>query len=312
MNRQLLILLLALGSSLTSGAQELRTFHFNEQMQVVSDSTAPITGVGRQQGEHWELLLLDAASGNKILHGFFDSSLQVLDGPCTFFHDNGVKSQQGYYIHSQEAGWWRYWNEDSQRTDSILYENGAPRATYTWEYAASGYLLRFSGTDTAGRKENRTYSPEGVVLFESSIEGKAAEMRGYAATGALEYEYISDASGKVLKDTRSAYIKKKMEEAGASQGNGEPEYIGGRRAFNEYLFGALHYRADNLKSETDTYNITIRIEFDLTEKGVAKNIRTSDLPDPIIFQRIQGALRRMSPWDMKGHKSFHIVLSVTL
>ncbi|RYZ16398.1 MAG: hypothetical protein EOO16_25875, partial [Chitinophagaceae bacterium] len=177
MNRQLLILLLALGS-LTSAAQELRAFHFNEQMQVVSDSTAPITGVGRQQDDHWELLLLDAATGNKILHGFFDSSLQVLDGPCTFYHDNGARSQEGYYRQSQEAGWWRYWNENNQRTDSIFYESGDPRATYTWEYARDGYLLRYSATDTAGRKENRTYSSTGIVTFESSIDGKAAELRG--------------------------------------------------------------------------------------------------------------------------------------
>ena len=311
MNRQLLILLLALGS-VSAGAQELRTVFFNEQMKVVSDSNAAIHGYGRQQGDHWEMLLLDAASGNKILHGYFDSSLTKLDGPCTFFHDNGVKSQEGYYRQSQEAGWWRYWNDDSQQTDSIFYEDGVPRATYTWEYTNEGHLLRYSATDTAGRKENRTYSNTGVVVFESKIEGKAAEMRGYSPSGALEYEYISDASGKVLKDNRSAFIKKKMEEAGASMGSGQPEYIGGWNAFNDDIMGSLHYRSDNLKSETDKYNITIRVEFDLTEKGMAKNIKTSDLPDPVIFQRIQGALRRMKPWDMKGHKTFHVVVNVTL
>ncbi|RYY87218.1 MAG: hypothetical protein EOO15_12485 [Chitinophagaceae bacterium] len=303
MNRQLLLLALFF-CALQSNAQEIKSFYFNDQFQPVNDTLAPISGIARRQGIVWEMLLVEAATGKKLMYGYYDSSLTMPVGPCTYYHLSGGKRMAGTYHEGEEIGLWRTWNEDGQLLDSSTYVAGEPVISYNWVYDDAGILQQYSFRDTSGNKEHRTYAPTGQLTLESKVNGKAVEMRSFTVSGQLEYEYLVDAKGKVIKDTRQAFIAAK---AKAAKENAplEPEYMGGDHAFQEYINKAIHVSEDR-------YNITLTIEFDLNERGTVQDVRFSEVPESQVRIIIQNALRRMNSWVMHGYKKWTVRLKLTL
>ncbi|GAB4091763.1 hypothetical protein GCM10028786_06890 [Flaviaesturariibacter terrae] len=299
--------MLVLGANCAEG-QEIKTFYFNEHMQPVNDTLAPISGLARRQGETWEIVLVEAASGAKLLYGYFDSSLTKPVGPCTYYFSNGARRLQGYYHNGLETGYWRTWNTEGQLIDSTRFEEGQPKEAFTFLYYDDGPVRFTTYTDSTGRKVEKTYTQAGVLTFESKTDGKAVTMRGFDAQGTLLYEYIRDAQGKVVKDSRPGINKGEVHvNAAAASGppSGRPEFPGGEQAFHDFILREV-------QRNNEQYYISVRVDFDLDEKGLPRNIKTSEITDATAAQRLMSAIRRMPQWHMNGYRTFHVSYTLTL
>lgn len=70
-----------------------------------------------------------------------DNSNDVIEGVCAWFHSNGVKAQEGYYINGNPHGVYKTWAEDGSLIQEIEYKHGVLDG-YIKTYSQEGRLVR--------------------------------------------------------------------------------------------------------------------------------------------------------------------------
>lgn len=298
--RNQLLLLLLLSAGIHCGAQDVQTVYFDQHLQLVSDTLAPIMGAARRQGADWQVLLVDASTGRKFLSGYFDSTWKQKVGPFTFYYANGQKEAEGYYHNNRQTGFWRNWDENGHLTDSVRYSEDEPQETYSYQYDEAGRLKSFAFGDSKQNHHNIEYFPSGRIRMETTASGKARIMHTYDEQGVVLYEFERDAKGKVLTDRSIGTAA----QAATEKNRFSASFPGGRDAMLEYFRHALFPNGS-------TTSFELVVSFKIDAKGSAFDINTSYYPDKELARRVETAVRRMPPWGTDGKSVTPVSLNVT-
>ena len=69
-----------------------------------------------------------------------DNSKDIIDGVCAWFHPNGSKAEEVYYVKGKQQGVYKSWAEDGSLQREIEYKNGVLHG-YFKTYSPEGRLL---------------------------------------------------------------------------------------------------------------------------------------------------------------------------
>ena len=64
----------------------------------------------------------------------FDNSKDINEGLCTWYYQNGNKSQEGTYVNNIEEGLFNFWKEDGVKSHSGNFKNGKEHGAWTYYY----------------------------------------------------------------------------------------------------------------------------------------------------------------------------------
>jgi hypothetical protein len=70
-----------------------------------------------------------------------DNSKDIMEGVCAWFHPNGTKAEEVYYVKGKQHGVYRSWAEDGSLVQEIEYKNGVIQG-YVKTYSAEGQLIK--------------------------------------------------------------------------------------------------------------------------------------------------------------------------
>ncbi|RYZ28478.1 MAG: hypothetical protein EOO10_09415 [Chitinophagaceae bacterium] len=69
-----------------------------------------------------------------------DNNKDVMEGVCVWFHPNGTKSEEVFYLKGKQNGVYRSWADDGSLVQEIEYKNGVMHG-YVKTYSTEGKLL---------------------------------------------------------------------------------------------------------------------------------------------------------------------------
>ena len=69
-----------------------------------------------------------------------DNSKDIMDGVCAWFHANGTKAEEVYYVQGKQHGVYKSWAEDGSLKQEVEYKKGVLHG-YLKTYSAEGRLL---------------------------------------------------------------------------------------------------------------------------------------------------------------------------
>ena len=125
-----------------------KTIYYDENWKITSANDAAyyrlvkINAAGKPVG-----LVTDYyADGRKQWQGHLsyidavDNNKDVMEGVCAWFHSNGTKIEEAYYVKGKQQGVYKRWTEEGHLEQEIEYKNGVVHG-YVKTYSAEGNLL---------------------------------------------------------------------------------------------------------------------------------------------------------------------------
>ena len=70
-----------------------------------------------------------------------DNSKDIIEGVCAWFHPNGTKAEEVYYVHGKQHGVYKSWSEDGSLVQEVEYNQGVIHG-YFKTYSPDGKLLK--------------------------------------------------------------------------------------------------------------------------------------------------------------------------
>jgi antitoxin component YwqK of YwqJK toxin-antitoxin module len=300
-----------------SAQKDTAFYFFNKDLQVIdSENNATYIGKAFIQEPYWRLTIMNRQTGNIVLKSFYsDSLLTQLESIYELFFDDGQRKTTGFYNAGLEDSLWVTWNEKNMLIDSIVYKNGQLLFRENKIYDSEGILISYQLHDNiARRKIVKNYFSSGQLKDSSGWAGKKGEMKNYYRNGTVSEWAAYDEAGKrvlwehykedgtmISEKEYKKMIDKRIEEFNDNIKANAPEYVGGNGQLGIFL-------QKNLKLPSGYINIhqnqVIVFSFMLDEKGYAYNAKMIDPHDEELLRAIEEMLRRMPPWNMKGHKSW--------
>jgi len=125
-------------------------YYFDDQLAVTNESKAAVIGKGFKEDDGLFRLDYFAKKEKNLLitAHFVDSSITILQGEFTLYHDDGTVQTEGSYLSDQRDAIWQQWNNKGLKTDSVFYKNGKAILTATFNYHSNKRLSFYSLNDS--------------------------------------------------------------------------------------------------------------------------------------------------------------------
>lgn len=291
------------------------SYYYDKDLNNCSKNTAYYYGRGIKENGKIRFAIYNRTNGNILFKGFFtDSSLQVKDGPFTYYDSEGLEGSEGVYVNDMEDGYWKEWR-DGHLTDSILFNKGEEIARITFLYYENDSLesrvLNDSRTNT---KEMTTYDDSGRLTRKAAWIDGTGDQVNYYTNGRIksvekykkniresvtyfneEGTEISEKEIKKEQETRMANLRKDLQTY-------TPEFPGGTKALHSYF--ERNFRPPSNMGQQATIVEFMNVQFYLDKKGYAYDIKVENSANFELLQAVQTLFRNMPPWNMKGLSSF--------
>lgn len=194
-----------------SAQKDTGYFYLNHDLQNTQKDMAAYFGIAVKEDGLWHLRVFHLASGNKVLSGYYkDSLVRIPEGLFQTFYDGGKRKAKGYYHNAMKGGWWKEWDEAGHLTDSIFFENSAPKYEYEWHYNEANVLTYYEYLENDSAKSYvKVYDDRGRLLSERNYRGRAHTITRYVFNGAFRQVVRYDENGNVIS---SRYFKRNGKE----------------------------------------------------------------------------------------------------
>ena len=249
-------------------------YYLDKDLSSIAKEKAVIIGKGYEQNGSFILDCFLKATGKKIITATVkDSLLSELQGPFKTYYDNMKLESEGNYVESEMDGVWKYWNEDSLMTDSVVYSKGVRIAYANHQYYYSRptlgqlfstdrlkstlYAYTYSFTDSL----KNTFIEKNFIInngktrinYEVSFIGQRGLLKQYDSTGSVK--------------TDSVFTKTQQ----------EAEFAGGEDGWRNFLRTNLNANvpADN-NAPSGKYTIIVR--FIVNKLGILDDIKPENDP----------------------------------
>lgn len=276
-------------------AQDTLLLYFDNQVELVGDSTAKLVGIAVRQDSNWTVSVFDKESMKPVATRFYNYHFTERIGFLETYHPNGIIQTKGYFFKNLRAGVWRRWNEKGLLTDSSFYTNGKEDATATFIYHPNGQLAVYKFEREGTWELHQKYFDEaGNLTGEINNVGLKGRQISYQ-NGKKVLERHTDQTGSVIKEVHfkedgTAFRSREWELVVARR---SPEFPGGHDRLLDYL---------KMRTSDNDEWTPVKVSFFLNEKGRPVDINIEGVRGAMQQQQVLAYLERMPSWKMKGIK----------
>jgi TonB family protein len=121
------ILILSMLFSLFANAYQSDTSitYLDYEEKPVDQSRAQYLAITYPYNDYWARQIYKITNNKLYCFRYFtDKQCTNAEGPCTYFHENQIKSEEGKYHDNKKYGIWRSWFDNGSISDSMNYMNG--------------------------------------------------------------------------------------------------------------------------------------------------------------------------------------------
>lgn len=287
--------LLLLSFSFANAQSDTLQFYVDGSGNKIDEKMATYYRVAIRQNTYWQVFDLFLLTDKIQMRGYYsDDSLKIKEGPFEYFSKTGKTSGKGSYSNGKYNGLWKWWYEDGQLRDSVMYKEGAPVGESTGWYEDGKVMIKrnfdadgkgnglYTKYYLSGKLRDSGYfennKRNGIWTFFRDDETKASEIRYEkdSILGGINY----DTKGRVQKDATSEV---------------EAEFKGGEAAWNSYLSRRLS-ELYNLKNAA-SYEGYCNIQFVIDTDGKTVSIEAIDHNNELLAGAVISIIQGSKKWN---------------